>query len=166
MSGKYKNLPAFLGGCPAGDGPPNKGQGGDAYRAYAPANDVDGTAHVMATLASIDVAPDMVLANVQAAEEQKDPPIHGRYGFSNINLDKNWASRDVVGIDVGVSAMALENMLDNDEVRRVWEQLPSSNRAAERLAEAAKAILHPPLAKHNSKSTRPALEIANRPCRV
>jgi hypothetical protein len=139
MAGKFKTFERFW-GLSAGDGPPTNGQGGDAYRAYAPANEVDGTAHVEATLASIDVAPDLVLANVKAAEEQKEPPMHGRYGFSNINLDKNWVSRDVVGIDVGVAVMALENMLDRDEVRKVWEALPSSKRAAERLAAAARSI--------------------------
>ena len=96
----------------------------------------------MATLASIDVAPEAVLDNVKAAEEQKSPLMHGRYGFSNINLDKNWVSRDVVGIDVGVAVMALENLLDDNEVRKIWEELPSSKRAAERMAKVTAENTH------------------------
>jgi hypothetical protein len=36
--------------------------------------------------------------------------------------------------------MALENILDKNEVRKVWEELPSSKRAAERLA-----VVHDPV---------------------
>jgi hypothetical protein len=133
LAGQYKTYGHFW-GLSAGDGPPAKGQSGDPYRAYAPNTDVDGTAHVMATLASIDVAPDLVLANVKEADALTSPQMHGRYGFSNINLDKNWVSSDVVGIDVGAAVMALENTLNNNEVRKVWQELPCSKRAAARLA--------------------------------
>jgi hypothetical protein len=138
-AGKYKTYDHFW-GLSAGDGPPDKEGQGDPYRAYAPEAYVDGTAHVMATLASIDVAPHLVLDNIKEAEALKSPQMHGRYGYSNINLDKNWVSRDVVGIDVGVAVMALENILDKNEVRKVWEELPSSKRAAERLA-----VVHDPV---------------------
>jgi len=132
LESRYKTFKRFW-GLSAGDGPPNKGQTTDAYRAYAPDNDVDGTAHLMATLGSADVVPAFVLKNVHEAESMKTPKIHGRYGYSNVNLDKDWVSKDVVGIDVGMAVMGLENLLDNNAVRNVWQELPSSKRAMEKL---------------------------------
>jgi len=133
LESRYKTFKRFW-GLSAGDGPPNKGQTTDAYRAYAPDNDVDGTAHLMATLGSADVVPAFVLKNVHEAEAMKTPKIHGRYGYSNVNLDKDWVSKDVVGIDVGMAVMGLENLLDNNAVRNVWQELPSSKRAIDRLS--------------------------------
>jgi hypothetical protein len=131
---QFKTYKKFW-GLSAGDGPPNPGKSEDAYRAYAPDTDVDGTAHVMATLASIDVAPALVQENISAAEALQDPKMHGRYGYSNINLDKNWVSRDVVGIDVGVAVMALDNVLSDGEVRKIWQTLPCARRAEARLKQ-------------------------------
>ncbi|MBS1993842.1 MAG: hypothetical protein JSS83_25170 [Cyanobacteria bacterium SZAS LIN-3] len=134
LANKFKTYQRFW-GLSAGDGPPNAGQTTDAYRAYAPDNDLDGTAHIMATLGAVDIAPAWVLKNVHEAEALKSPKIHGHYGYSNVNLDKNWVSRDVVGIDVGVAVMSLENLLYDNEVRKVWQELPSSKRAMELLSQ-------------------------------
>ncbi|MBU6453461.1 MAG: hypothetical protein KGS72_16895 [Cyanobacteria bacterium REEB67] len=138
-AGQYRTYKHFW-GLSAGDGPPaaaksesTDSKSEDTYRAYAPGTDVDGTAHVMATLASIDVTPKLVQENIDAAETLKAPKMHGRYGYSNINLDKNWVSKDVVGIDVGVAVIALDNELSGDEVRKLWQALPCSKRAEERL---------------------------------
>jgi hypothetical protein len=109
-------------GLSAGDGPgPDNGR--DTYRCYAPQGEVDGTAHVMATLASLSTWPELVLENVGAVDKEARHAIHGRYGYSNINLDRYWVSRDVVGIDVGAAVLALDNFLNHGRVRRVFQQL-------------------------------------------
>jgi len=117
----------------AGDGPPDKQGEQDAYRAYAPDDRIDGTAHITATLASIEVRPDLVLQNVDAAQALKEPKMLGRYGYSNINLDRNWVSNDVVGIDMGAAVMGLENELYDDVIQKTWQAMPVAARAQSRI---------------------------------
>jgi hypothetical protein len=132
--GRYKTYSLFW-GLSAGDGPGAPGAA-DAYRAYSPV-DMDGTAHITASLASIEEVPELVMLNLEAAERATGlpGPIHGRYGYSNVNLDRNWVSHDVVGIDMGAEVMALENMLQGGKVRQVWQKLPVMRRAVRRLKE-------------------------------
>jgi hypothetical protein len=112
-------------GLSAGDGP---GVDGDVYRTYSPMH-VDGTAHVTATLASIAVCPDIVIANVVRAINHRLKPL-GKYGLSNINVDRNWISRDVIGIDLGASIMALDNFLHGNRIRTTFSQSPCVIRTA------------------------------------
>ncbi|MEQ1852756.1 MAG: glucoamylase family protein [Chthoniobacteraceae bacterium] len=83
----------------------------DGYRAFAapPAKPRhDGT-----------LAPWAVVASVPFLAEAKDalshwrltqPQLWGRYGFSSgFNLDRDWFSNDVIGIDVGAAVLLLEN---------------------------------------------------------
>jgi hypothetical protein len=117
-------------GLSAGDGPGNLA---DEYRTYAPAGPVDGTAHVTATLASVAHAPAAVLENLYAADQETRLPPRGRYGFSNINVDRGWVSRDMVGIDAGAAVLALDNYLEEDRVRLVFAELPCVRRGLQRL---------------------------------
>lgn len=119
----------------AGDGPaPKKGQK-DVYRSYSPVEDVDGTAHLMASLASVDVWPGLVIQNLRSAQSSKKlRKARGRYGYSNINIDRDWFSRDVVGIDVGAAVMSLENALYGNRVRSTFHRLALVKTALERLA--------------------------------
>jgi hypothetical protein len=119
-------------GISAGDGP-GRPPRRDVYRCYAPAGLVDGTAHVMATLASVAHAPDTVLANVHEAHQDHKVGVPGRYGFSNVNLDRGWVGRDVVGIDAGAAVLALDNFLVHSRVRREFSKLPCVLRGLQRL---------------------------------
>jgi hypothetical protein len=119
-------------GLSAGDGP-GEDAGPDRYRCYSPAEALDGTAHLTATLASLAARPDLVLENVRAAEAQSRYPVHGRYGYSNINLDRDWCSRDVVGIDVGAATLALDNFLHGGRVRRTFHRVECIGQAFDRL---------------------------------
>jgi hypothetical protein len=83
--------------------------------------------------------PELVLANMLAAEAEPNLKAHGLYGYSNINVDKNWVSRDVVGIDIGAAVMALENELRGGRLRRTWSRLPLMRRAKRRLRAAAES---------------------------
>jgi hypothetical protein len=105
----------------------------DAYRAYGPGWPIDGTAHLTATLASVANAPDEVLESLREAGRDADLRAHGRYGFSSVNLDRGWVANDMVGIDAGAAVLALDNVLCDDRVRRVFHSLPCVKRALQRL---------------------------------
>jgi len=72
----------------------------------------DGTISPTGAIASIiyDKRPAMELADHLAADFPKSL---GRYGFSNgINDEKNWTGPDVIGIDLGMELLAIENARD------------------------------------------------------
>jgi hypothetical protein len=118
-------------GLSAGDGP---GDGNmDTYRCYSPHERLDGTAHITATLASIAHRPEIILENARRARRDPLGPL-GRYGFSNINLDRSWVGRDIVGIDAGAAVLALDNFLADNRVRDTFHNLPCVRRGLERLA--------------------------------
>jgi hypothetical protein len=119
-------------GLSAGDGP-GEPPAADCYRCYAPAGPVDGTAHLTATLASVAHDPGAVLDNLYQAQHETRWEVRGRYGFSNVNVDRGWVGRDAVGIDVGAAVLALENVLTEDRVRAVFHDLPCVRRGLERL---------------------------------
>jgi hypothetical protein len=119
-------------GLSDGDGPGDP-PAGFAYRAYGPGWPIDGTAHLMAILAAVASAPGEVLEALRDAEGDAQLGACGRYGFSNVNLDRNWVGRDVVGIDAGAAVLALDNVLFGDRVRRVFHSLPCVARALQRL---------------------------------
>jgi hypothetical protein len=114
-------------GLSAGDGPGDT-PAGDSYRCYAPGGPLDGTAHLTATLASVRHRPALVLDNLLRARDETRLTALGRYGFSNINLDRGWVGRDMVGIDAGAAVLALDNVLAEDRVRKVFHELPCVDR--------------------------------------
>ena len=66
-------------GLSAGDGP-GPASDTETYRAYAPSGPLDGTAHVMATVASIGHCPASVLENIHEASHDRQLDALGRYG--------------------------------------------------------------------------------------
>lgn len=119
-------------GLSAGDGP---GEGGasHAYRSYSPGRPIDGTAHLTASVASVAHVPEQVLENVYQAQHDRRNAMRGAYGFSNVNLDRGWIAGDMVGIDAGAAALALDNFLMNGRVRSVFHAIPCVATALERL---------------------------------
>jgi len=87
----------------------------------------------MAALASVEHSPTAVLENLHEACREHDLRAHGRYGFSNINVDRSWVARDMVGIDAGAAALALDNFLMDNRVRRVFQEIPCVSQGLERL---------------------------------
>jgi hypothetical protein len=128
---KFATYSRFWGLSP-GDGP-GSSPGNDVYRSYTPLGPVDGTAHLTATVASIAHDPPAVLGNLQEAEHDRHLSIRGRYGFSSINLDCHWVSRDMVGIDAGAGLLALDNFLGHNRIRAVFQSIPAVRRGLERL---------------------------------
>ncbi len=119
-------------GLSPGDGPGDSPVH-DIYRCYAPSGPVDGTAHLTATLASVAHDPQSVLQNLLEGQHDRQLRARGRYGFSNINVDRCWVSQDMVGIDVGAAVLALDNFLMHNRIRRVFQDLPCVRRGLERL---------------------------------
>jgi hypothetical protein len=119
-------------GLSAGDGP-GEPPARDTYRCYAPTGPVDGTSHLMATLAAVAHHPSAVLENMRAAQHDQRWRAHGRYGFSNINVDRSWVGRDIIGIDAGAAVLALDNFLTHGRVRSVFIGLPCARLGMERL---------------------------------
>ncbi len=118
-AGRYRTYQTMW-GLSAGDGPGNP-PATDTYRCYAPGEALDGTAHITATLASVAHAPRAVLDNLREARQADGL---GRYGFSAVNLDRQWVGRDMVGIDAGAAVLALDNYLMDNRVRAVFHRLP------------------------------------------
>jgi hypothetical protein len=119
-------------GLSAGDGP-----GGppvtDTYRPYGPVGPIDGTAHLTASLAAVAHCPQEVVQNLREAGHDRRLGALGRYGFSNVNLDRHWVGRDMVGIDAGAAVLALDNYLEADRARTVFHSLSCVRRAMARL---------------------------------
>ncbi len=119
-------------GLSAGDGPATAPEP-DAYRCYSPAGPIDGTAHLTATLASVAHHPSAVLQHLHEARHDAALPARGRYGFSNLNVDRHWVGRDMVGIDAGAAVLALDNYLQDNRVRNVFHGLPGVSQGLARL---------------------------------
>jgi hypothetical protein len=123
-------------GLSAGDGP-GEAPDTDTYRCYAPAGPIDGTSHLMATLAAVAHNPGAVLENLRAAQHDSQWRSHGRYGFSNINVDRSWVGRDMIGIDAGAAVLALDNYLMHGRVRTIFDNLPCVRRGMDHLGFAS-----------------------------
>jgi hypothetical protein len=119
-------------GLSSGDGPGDE-PAEDCYRCYSPAGPIDGTAHLTAALASVAYHPEAVLHNLYEAQHDRMLPARGRYGFGNINVDRHWTARDMVGIDAGAAVLALDNYLNDNRVRRFFQDLPCIRHGLERL---------------------------------
>ena len=124
-------------GLSAGDGPGDS-PAPDSYRAYTPVGPIDGTAHLTAALASIAHRPGDVLENILAARREPGVSPVGRYGLSNINLDRQWIGRDMVGIDAGAATLALDNVLADGRVRAIFHGLDCVRNGLECLGFARK----------------------------
>lgn len=105
-----------LWGISAGDG-----DGGN-YKESTPL-DCDGTAHVTATVASIEYATREVAHNI--FEAGNVPGLLGRYGFSNVKKANGTylINREVVGFDIGAAVIALENFCNGKRVRNAFHSL-------------------------------------------
>lgn len=93
-------------GITACDQPPPVGYGANWP---APGHD-DGTVAPTAMLAGIVFVPNQSQAALGNLWARHRDQLWGRYGFSNaFNVDKNWYDTDVIGIDLGMMLLAIEN---------------------------------------------------------
>lgn len=117
-----KGYGAYGWGLNACDGP-------DGYMAYGVPKPEDGTLSPTGVLASITVDPKSALGTAMHMRTAYGPRIWGRYGFVNAyNVDRDWFDRDVIGIDLGMALLAVENHRSG----LVWRMMgshPSTARA-------------------------------------
>lgn len=114
MSVDYETLGEYSWGMTACDGPEGySGLYGSAPSgAGSTAHRVDGTVPPCGAVGSIVFAPDLVLETMDYYYEFMDGKLVGEYGLIDAyNLDRNrdWFAKDVIGIDKGVSLLMIEN---------------------------------------------------------
>jgi len=104
----------------------------DGYRAYsAPGSDEDGTLSPTGAIAALLFTPEASQAAGQAMYARVKAKCWGRYGFGDaFNLDKDWYDKDVIGIDLGMALLAIEDartglpwklMASHPGLRRAWK---------------------------------------------
>ena len=104
----------------------------DGYRAYsAPGSDEDGTLSPTGAIAALLFTPEAAQAAGQAMYARVKAKCWGRYGFGDaFNLDKDWYDKDVIGIDLGMALLAIEDartglpwklMASHPGLRRAWK---------------------------------------------
>lgn len=112
-------------GLTASDGP-------NGYTAYSasPGNiKHDGTVSPAAPAGSIVFTPDLSIVALRTMYARYGDRIWGRYGFSDaFNVDEEWYGQDVIGIDVGITLVMLQNHKD-ELVWRLFMQHPSIQNA-------------------------------------
>lgn len=81
------------------------------YMAYgAPEGPHDGTVSPTGAICSITFTPELALSAALDLYEKEGNALWGRYGFANaFNIDRKWYDRDVIGIDLGMVLLAIEN---------------------------------------------------------
>lgn len=88
----------------------NASDGPNGYKAYGVPGPEDGTLSCTGAVASICQLPGPALAALENIHRTVQSRIWGQYGLSNaFNLDQNWFDTDVIGIDLGMALLAIEN---------------------------------------------------------
>jgi hypothetical protein len=105
----FKTYDDHIWGLTASDGP-------NGYTAYgAPPGYInhDGTVSPAAPAGSIVFTPHLSITALQTMYDRYSNHIWGRYGFSDaFNVDQGWYDQDVIGIDVGITLVMLQNYKD------------------------------------------------------
>jgi hypothetical protein len=107
-AGDFPGWSDELWGLTACDGPHGYTvQGGP----FGTADQTDGTLAPCAAGGSLPFAPSECLAALHRMREVDGGQLWGRYGFvDSFNPAANWTSRDVIGIDVGITLVMAENL--------------------------------------------------------
>ncbi|MCS7309697.1 MAG: glucoamylase family protein [Armatimonadota bacterium] len=125
---RFKTFDTHVWGITASDGP-------DGYRGYAPfgiGDPSDGTVAPTAPIGSVIFTPNEALRAMQTMYDRYGQRIWGRYGFSNaFNVDRDWWDQDVIGIDLGMALLAIENYRTGN-VWRLFLRRPEVQRGTQR----------------------------------
>jgi hypothetical protein len=89
----------------------NAGDGPDGYNAYGAIDGPeDGTVSPTGAIASITFTPTLAFSVARSLYNKCEEALWGNYGFANaFNIDRNWWDRDVIGIDLGMALLSIEN---------------------------------------------------------
>jgi len=123
------------------------------YTAYGLPAPEDGTVSPNGVIAGLQLAPTACMETIQAFYNYQPERLWGRYGFVDaLSVDKGWFGRDVIGIDVGMALIAIENHCTG-LIWKLASALPSTARAYQRAGlhitqEAHPRLLRLPTAPH------------------
>ena len=108
----------------------NASDGPGGYMAYGVLGDPDdGTVSPTGAICSITFTPELAIATAHALHEKDKGALWGHYGFVNaFNIDRNWSSSVVIGIDLGMALLAIENYRSG-LIWNLQNSLPSTARA-------------------------------------
>jgi hypothetical protein len=112
----------------------------------------DGTVSPTGAIASLVFEPAPAIAVARAMYDQLGGKIWGKFGFADaFNLDKDWASPDVIGIDLAMALIAIENYRTG-LVWQLMDELPLTARAYEAATLKLTSESEPrPLRRHHGK---------------
>jgi hypothetical protein len=95
--------------------------------------DIDGTIVPYVPAGSLMFAPEICLPPLRYMHDTFAERIYGRYGFvDSFNPLSGWSNPDVVGIDVGITLMAAEN-LRTGNIWRWFNRSPDIQRGMQRV---------------------------------
>jgi hypothetical protein len=112
----------------------NASDGPDGYVAYGISGDPeDGTVSPTGAICSITFTPDLAISAARSFYQKDQGALWGNYGFANaFNIDRNWSSSVVIGIDLGMALLAIENY----RTGLIWNLMNSLPSTAPALAAA------------------------------
>jgi Uncharacterized protein conserved in bacteria len=89
----------------------NASDGPGGYVAYGVSGDPDdGTVSPTGAICSITFIPELAISTARSLYERNAGALWGNYGFVNaFNIDRDWSSSVVIGIDLGMALLAIEN---------------------------------------------------------
>ncbi|MFW6278948.1 MAG: glucoamylase family protein [Bacillota bacterium] len=123
---KYDTYSRKIWGLSACDGP-------EGYRAYGAAEgNHDGTIAPYAAIGSLPYNSELAFNFIDSALKLYGPLIWGKYGFtSGFNADREWFSRDYIGIDQGTIFL----MIENYRTGMVWDYFMQNRNIQQALAK-------------------------------
>lgn len=81
-----------------------------AWGAPPPTKEVDGSVVPYAPAGSMMFTPDISLLALKEMKAKYGDKVYGKYGFADaFNPNNNWVNADVIGIDVGITLIGIEN---------------------------------------------------------
>jgi hypothetical protein len=105
----------------------------DGYSAFgAPDGPENSTVSPTGAISSITFTPDLAISAARLCYDRLGKQLWGRYGFGNaFNLDREWFDPDVIGIDLGMVLLAIENHFSG-LIWKLWEHTPYATPALEK----------------------------------
>ena len=107
--------------------------------------DIDGTVVPCAAAGSLMFTPDISLPALREMRDKFGDRVYGRYGFADaFNPNTGWVNPDVIGIDVGITLLAAENLrtgnvwrwfMANPEIERAMRAVGLSGGGVRRAAK-------------------------------
>ncbi|MEO6334421.1 MAG: beta-glucosidase BglX [Pyrinomonadaceae bacterium] len=129
LSREFPTYSANMWGMSASD----SARGYTAWGAPPRSPDTDGSVVPYAAAGSLMFTPEVSLAALKEMKGKYGDRIYGKYGFADaFNPQTGWVNQDVLGIDLGISLLSIENLrsgkvwywfMQNDEVRRAMRRV-------------------------------------------